>query len=83
MFILFIFLLFFREVFLKMKNCIKNEIDVQVQEQGDNTRTEKINFLLEFFDQVFIILERDWTNLSKLLINVIQIKKYIIRINNN
>ena len=66
-----------------MKNCIKNEIDVQVQEQGDNTRTEKINFLLEFFDQVFIILERDWTNLSKLLINVIQIKKYIIRINNN
>ena len=83
MFILFIFLLFFREVFLKMKNCIKNEIDVQLQEQGDNTRTEKINFLLEFFDQVFIILERDWTNLSKLLINVIQIKKYIIRINNN
>jgi hypothetical protein len=55
-----------------MRNSIKNEIEEY--ERRDRTRTEKINFLLEFFDDVFVILERDWENLSKLLIGVIQIK---------
>ena len=36
----------------------------------EKKRTEKIDFLLDLFDQIIIILERDWTGLAKELIVV-------------
>lgn len=44
----------------------------EIQKQ-DKDRTKKIKFLLDFFDKVVIILERDWLGLPQDLL-IVKIK---------
>ena len=53
-----------------MSHGIKREIA-----NYDKNRTQKINFLLEFFDDVIIILERDWEGLPEELLVVNKLNK--------